>query len=89
MVVDTCSAETTVPCITSMSSSPARMWSSRALVRCGVTEAHDTTPAALIPRIRSVTRPGMMGCWYSSCIRLVAFSTGSSAISARTESASS
>ena len=47
-VLDTCSAETTVPWMTSMSSSPARMAGASPVVRWGVTDAHDTTPAALI-----------------------------------------
>ncbi len=60
---DTCSADTTVPWMTSTSSSPATMAGSSCSVRCGVTEAAATTPASRTWRIRSVTSPGTIGSW--------------------------
>ena len=43
-VFDTCSAETTVPWMTSRSSSASTMSLAKASVRWGVIDAHDTTP---------------------------------------------
>jgi hypothetical protein len=58
---DTCSAETTVPWITSRSSSPSRMAGARARVRWGLTEAQETTPASLISRMRADTSWCLIG----------------------------
>ena len=58
---ETCSADTTVPWMTSTSSSPATMAGNSWSVRCGVTDAAATTPASRICRMRSVTSSGMMG----------------------------
>ncbi len=80
-VFDTCSAETTVPWITSRSSSAARTASANASVRCGVTEAAVVMPAAFISLIRWVTRFAWTGSAYICCMRAVAFSAGSSRIS--------
>ena len=33
----------------------------KASVRCGVTDAHDTTPASLISRMRSPMSSGLIG----------------------------
>ena len=80
-VFDTCSAETTVPWMTSRSSSAARMAGARDSVRWGVTEAAVVMPASFIWRMRAVTSSGMIGSWYICCIRDVAFSSSSSRIS--------
>ena len=58
---ETCSAETTVPWMTSTSSSPATMAGSSWSVRCGVTDAAATTPASRIWRMRAVTSSGTIG----------------------------
>ena len=60
-VVDTCSAETTVPWMTRRSSSASRMAGAKASVRWGVTEATEVTPASLISRIRRLMSSGLMG----------------------------
>ncbi len=87
--VDTCSAETTVPWITRMSSSACRTrWANRR-TRWGVSEAAATTPPSLISRIRRTMSSSLIDSWYSSCIRLVAFSSGRAAISSNTGSGSS
>ena len=52
-VFETCSADTTVPWITSRSSSAAMIASASFSVRWGVTLAHDTTPASRICRMRA------------------------------------
>ena len=49
---DTCSADTTVPCTTRMSSSASRMCFAYCSTRCGVSDAHAVTPASLISRMR-------------------------------------
>ena len=58
---ETCSAETTVPWMTRMSSpaSSAIAWYSR--TRCGVSEAAASTPAALISWMRCATSSGLTG----------------------------
>ena len=80
-VFDTCSAETTVPWITSTSSSASAQAAASCAVRCGVTEAIATTPAARISWIRWVTSSGRTGSRYICCIRAVALSSSSSRIS--------
>ncbi len=58
---DTCSADTTVPWITS-TSRPASIASGDSdSTRCGVSDAHDTTPAALISSIRLPINSGFRG----------------------------
>ena len=49
---DTCSAETTVPWITSRSSSASSTAFEYCSTRCGVSDADATTPASLISRMR-------------------------------------
>ena len=51
-VFDTCSADTTVPWITNRSSSAWIRSLANCMVRWGVSEAHDTTPASFISRMR-------------------------------------
>ena len=51
-VFETCSADTTVPWMTSRSSSASMTASANWAVRWGVSEADATTPASLISRIR-------------------------------------
>ncbi len=82
-VLDTCSAETTVPWITRRSSSAARIAWARDSVRCGVTEAAVVMPASFIWRMRAVTSSGMIGSEYICCIREVALSSSSSRISSK------
>ena len=89
VVFDTCSAETTVPWMTSRSSSAARMAGASASVRCGVTDADVVMPASFIWRMRSVTSSGLIGSWYICCIRPVAFSSSSSRISSNSRVGSS
>ena len=60
-VLDTCSAETTVPWMTNRSSSASMRALAYWAVRCGVSDAHATTPAALISRIRAVISSACMG----------------------------
>ena len=82
-VLETCSAETTVPWMTRMSSSAARQaWASDS-VRWGVTEAAVVMPASFICLMRAVTSSGMIGSWYICCMRDVAFSSSSSRISSK------
>ncbi len=79
--VETCSAETTVPWITSTSRpAPTTAFAYRSTL-WGVSDAHDTTSPSLISRIRCSTRSSLTGSRYSSCIRAVAFSSGRDAIS--------
>ena len=85
-VLDTCSAETTVPWMTRRSSSAARMAGARATVRWGVTEAAVVMPASFIWRMRSVTSSSLIGSAYICCIRDVAFSSSSSRISSNRRS---
>ena len=73
---ETCSAETTVPWITRMSRPAPMTASAYRSTRCGVSEAHETTPASLISRIRRSTSSSLSGSRYSSCMRAVAFSSG-------------
>ena len=80
-VLDTCSAETTVPWMTSRSSSAASRAGTNRSVFWGVTEAAVVMPAAFISRIRSVTSSSRTGSEYICCMRAVAFSAGSSRIS--------
>ena len=80
-VFDTCSAETTVPWMTSRSSSAASRAGANGSVFCGVTEAAVVMPAAFISWIRWVTSSSWTGSAYICCIRAVAFSAGSSRIS--------
>ena len=88
-VFDTCSADTTVPWMTRMSSSAARQaWASDS-VRWGVTEAAVVMPASFICLMRAVTSSGMIGSWYICCIRAVAFSSSSSRISSKSAVGSS
>ena len=68
-VLDTCSAETTVPWMTSRSSSAARMAGASSTVRWGVTEAAVVMPASFIWRMRSVTSSSLIGSAYICCIR--------------------
>ena len=88
-VFDTCSAETTVPWMTRMSSSAARMAGASDSVRWGVTEAAVVMPASFIWRMRAVTSSGMIGSWYICCIRAVALSSSSSRISSKSAVGSS
>ena len=88
-VLDTCSAETTVPWMTSRSSSAARMAGASSVVRWGVTEAAVVIPASFIWRMRSVTSSGLIGSAYICCIRPVAFSSSSSRISSNSGTGSS
>ena len=60
-VFDTCSADTTVPWITSRSSSAARTAAANWVVRWGVIDAADTTPASLICWMRAPISSGLMG----------------------------
>jgi len=60
-VLETCSADTTVPWMTRRSSSASMMALAKASVRWGVTEAHDTTPASRISRMRSPMSSGLTG----------------------------
>ena len=80
---DTCSADTTVPCTTSTSRSASSTSFENCSTRCGVSDAHASTPPALISRMRSGISSGLIGSSYSSCIRRVAFSAGSDAISSK------
>ncbi len=59
--VDTCSAETTVPWITRMSSSASRTMGAYSSTRWGVSAALETTPPSLISRIRWPTSSGLTG----------------------------
>ena len=61
--VDTCSAETTVPWTTRMSSSAWSTSGAYLSVRCGVSEAAATTPASLISPIRLTISSSLMGSW--------------------------
>ena len=89
VVFETCSAETTVPWMTSRSNSAARIDGASDSVRCGVTEAAVVMPASFIWRIRAVTSSGTIGSWYICCMRAVAFSSSSSRISSKSEVGSS
>ena len=57
----TCSADTTVPWMTSRSGSARRMCSARPRVRCGVTATATVIPEALSSRIRASTSSGCTG----------------------------
>ena len=59
--VETCSAETTVPWITRMSSSASRTIGASSTTFCGVSAAHETAPLSLISRIRAPTSSGFTG----------------------------
>ena len=59
------------------------------VVRWGVTDAQDTTPAEETSRIRRVTSSGFTGSKYICCIRAVAFSSSRVAISSKSGSGSS
>ena len=82
-VFDTCSADTTVPWMTRMSSSAASRAGAKVSVFWGVTEAAAVMPAAFISLMRWVTRSSWTGSAYICCIRAVAFSVGSSRISSK------
>ena len=82
-VFDTCSAETTVPWMTRMSSSAARQALASSWVFCGVTEAAVVMPPSFICLMRAVTSSGMIGSLYICCMRAVAFSSSSSRISSK------
>ena len=86
---DTCSADTTVPCTTRTSSSAASTCLENCSTRCGVSDAHAVTPPALISPMRTAMSSALIGSAYSSCIRRVALSAGSDAISSNTASGSS
>ncbi len=58
---DTCSADTTVPCTTKMSSSASRMCFAYCSTRCGVSDAHAVTPASLISRMRAPISSSLIG----------------------------
>ena len=79
--VETCSAETTVPWITRTSSPASSTIGANRSTRWGVSDAQDTTPSALISSIRLPSSSGFTGSLYSSCIRRVALSSVSPAIS--------
>ena len=89
VVLETCSADTTVPWITSTSSSASTTSLAYRSTRCGVSDAHAVTPPSLISRIRRPISSSLIGSAYSSCMRRVAFSAGRSAISSNSESGSS
>ena len=59
--VETCSAETTVPWITRTSSPAPITASAYRSTRCGVSEAHETTPPSLISRIRCSISSSLSG----------------------------
>ena len=59
--VETCSAETTVPWITRMSSSASSTSGAYSVTRCGVIDALVTCPASLISRIRFTISSGLTG----------------------------
>ena len=56
---DTCSADTTVPCTTSTSSSASSTCFANCSTRCGVSDAHAVTPPALISRMRCADELGL------------------------------
>ena len=59
--VETCSAETTVPWITRTSRPAPITASAYRSTRCGVSEAHETTPPSLISRIRCSISSSLSG----------------------------
>ncbi len=59
--VETCSADTTVPWMTSTSSPASTAASQCSRTRCGVSDAAARTPPALISRIRRATSSGLIG----------------------------
>ena len=60
-VFDTCSAETTVPWITRMSSSASSTCFAYCSTRWGVSDAHAITPASLISRMRCAISSSLIG----------------------------
>ena len=70
-----------MPWITRTSSSASAHAAASCEVRCGVTDAIATTPAARISWMRWVTSSGWTGSRYICCIRGVALSSSSSRIS--------
>ena len=60
---DTCSAETTVPCTTRMSSSASSTIGAYCSTRCGVSDAQARTPASLISRMRVPMSSSFIGSW--------------------------
>ena len=60
-VFDTCSADTTVPWITRMSSSASSTCFAYCSTRCGVSDAHAVTPASLISRMRRPISSSLIG----------------------------
>ena len=60
-VFDTCSADTTVPWITRMSSSASSTYLAYCSTRWGVSDAHAVTPASLISRMRCPISSSLIG----------------------------
>ncbi len=82
-VLETCSAETTVPWMTKMSRPESMMVLDIQAVRAGVTEADVVIPASFICLMRSATSSSLMGSKYICCMRAVALSSSSSRISSK------
>ena len=59
--LETCSAETTVPWITRMSRPASSTTGANRSTRCGVSDAQDTTPPALISSIRRPSSSSFTG----------------------------
>ncbi len=59
--LETCSAETTVPWMTSRSSSASTTAFAKCSTRWGVSDAHAVTPASLISRMRWPTSSSFIG----------------------------
>ena len=59
--VDTCSADTTVPWMTSTSSPASSASCQYSRTRCGVSDAAASTPASLISLIRLLISSGLTG----------------------------
>src|SRR5690606_9925598 len=79
--LETCSAETVVPRMTNRSTPAATTVSYSSWVRCGVREPATVTPASRISARRCLMSSGLIDSEYSCCIRTVARSAGSAAIS--------
>ena len=60
-VVDTCSAETSVPWMTRMSTPASRITGASASVCCGETRTATVTPPSRIGRTRSAISSGRIG----------------------------
>ena len=82
-VLETCSADTTVPWITRMSRPASRMVLAIQSVRAGVTDAEVVMPAAFISVMRWATSSILIGSRYICCMRAVALSALSWEISSR------